>query len=75
MARRKLFAGIIIGSIVGGLVVMTDPKVRRYAKDKACDLYSKANYDQVSQGLKSGAEWTIETLQSIEDNIQPLLKK
>jgi len=91
MAKRKLCAGIVIGSIVGGLIVMTDPKVRRYAKEKACDLRSKTvqviknpsetteriknTFNQFNERITNSAEWAIQTLETIEESIDTLSKK
>lgn len=91
MAKRKLCAGIVIGSIVGGLIALADPKVRRYAKEKAWDLRSKTvqviknpsetteriknTFNQFNEKITNSAEWAIQTLETIEESINTLSKK
>ncbi|HLS36506.1 MAG TPA: YtxH domain-containing protein [Bacillota bacterium] len=91
MGKRKLCAGIVIGSIIGGLVTMADPRVRAYTKKKITTIKTKSaeiiknpsetvhkvrtSFDQLNEKLTKGTERAIYTLETVEKSLQKLSKK
>lgn len=91
MAKRKLCKSIFIGSVIGGLVAMADPKVRHYTKEKLSDLSKssfqmvknpsqtihkvRTTFNQVNNRVLDGADRAIKTLEMIEQSLQELSKK
>lgn len=91
MGKRKLCASILIGSIVGGIVAMTDPRVRRYTKEKVTCLSEKTvkviknpsetteriktTFNQMNDQIAKGTKWALHTLESIESTLNTLTKE
>lgn len=84
-------SGILIGAILGGLIAMADPRVRRYTKEKASCLSEKTvdliknptkttkkirtSFDQISEQITKGTKWAVDTLETIEGSLDSLSKK
>lgn len=89
MGKRKLCTGIVIGSIVGGLVTLTDPIVRKYTKRKlhttASQLKFKLKYPTESvrnmrmctikfnKDVVNGLHDTINSLEQIEKTLEKVI--
>ena len=83
MSNRKLFRGIVIGAVVGGLVTLLDRETRTYTLEKLKDTQSKTsyyvknpsvaihglreNYQQFSEQLVSGVNSTIQMLGQLQE--------
>lgn len=91
MPKRKLCVSILIGSLVGGLIAMTDPKVRKYTKEKVSDLSTKSaqfiknpsdtiqkvitTFDEVTETLEKGTNRVVETLETVDQSLQKFTDK
>ena len=91
VGRNKLFRGIIIGAVVGGIVALFDKDARGYAKSKAADTSTTTKYylknpseaihnvrmtvDRLNRDLTKGVESTVNALEQVEDTLEKLTKK
>lgn len=91
MGRNKLFRGIIIGAVVGGIVALFDKDARDYAKRKAVDTSTTTKYflknpseaihnvrvtvDQFNQDFVKGVENTVNALEQVENTLDSFIKK
>ncbi|HLR80853.1 MAG TPA: YtxH domain-containing protein [Bacillota bacterium] len=83
MGRRKLFTGIIVGAVVGGLTSLVDREVREYTKKKCSSFKETSGYyikhpseavrkarvrfDEVNQTVSKGVTNTINALEQVEE--------
>ncbi|HEX6593017.1 MAG TPA: YtxH domain-containing protein [Bacillota bacterium] len=83
MGKRKLFTGIIVGAVVGGLTSLVDREVREYTKNKCSAIKATSGYyikhpseairnarvtfDQFNQTVSTGVENTINALEQVEE--------
>lgn len=91
MGKRKLFTGMIVGAILGGLTAITNKEARDYAKEKLSTARSKTSYfiknpsdalnntrtafERFNESFASGAENTINALDQIEQTVDKLIDK
>lgn len=91
MGKRKLFTGMIVGAILGGLTAITNKEARDYATEKLSAARSKTSYfiknpsdalnntratfEQINESFAKGAENTINALDQIEQTVDKLVDK
>lgn len=91
MGRRKLYTGIFIGAVVGGLTALINKEARVYAKNKwrtttkFTKYYLKnpseavrnvrISFDEFNKNFTSGAESTVNALEQIEETLDKVMKK
>lgn len=91
MGRSKLYTGILVGAIVGGLTALMNKETRWYVKGKVtkattCTKYYlshpseavrnvRVSFDDFNENFKSSAESAINALEQIEDTLDKVTKK
>lgn len=91
MGKRKLCTSMLVGAVIGGLIALRHPEVRRYTKRKLSDAKAKTGdliknpseavyhtrvaFDQFSHQFTSGAESAINALEQIEETLEKVSKK
>ncbi|TMN22829.1 YtxH domain-containing protein [Lentibacillus cibarius] len=85
MGKRKLCLGIVVGSIVGGLLSLLDREARSYAKGKWSDVKSGSSYyvkrpseavqavkdvcNQFNEQVTTGADNAMNALEQVEHTL------
>ncbi|HLQ71586.1 MAG TPA: YtxH domain-containing protein [Bacillota bacterium] len=91
MGKNKLFVGIVVGAVIGGLVTLTDKSTRDYTKGKLQYVSNKSreaiqnpsdvirsaktSFDQFNDTLQNGANNAINALEQVENTMERLSKK
>lgn len=91
MGKRKLYTGIVLGAVVGGIISLMNKDARQYAKSKLHQTMqgtkyyvkhpseavrnARVTFDQFNQKFSSGAASTINTLEQIEDTLDKVIQK
>lgn len=86
MGKRKIYIGMIVGAVVGGLTALVNKDAREYAKDKLINSKEQTKYflqhpqeaianvkesfEQFSAKITDHAESTVKTLDQIEGTLE-----
>lgn len=91
MGKSKLFIGIAVGALLGGLVTLTDKSTREFTKGKMqcastktkdaiqnpSDTIrnAKTTFDKFNDTLQNGADNAINAMEQVENTLDKLSKK
>jgi len=91
MGKRKLFIGIIVGAIAGGLTSLFDQETRDYTKDKLGQVKEKSGqivrnpsqavrdarftFDRVNNSVTENIQKAINTLEQVEDSLDKVTNR
>lgn len=85
MGKRKLFIGVVIGAVVGGMSALLDRDTRAYSKHKFNQVKEKSGqimqhpsqtvrdvrlaFDRVNQQVTGSIQKAINTLEQVEQSL------
>lgn len=91
MGKKKLYTGVIIGALVGGLAALLDKETRSYTKEKLADVKEQSSYclknpseavknlqdsfDQFNQKFMYQTDNAVKAIEQVEDTLDKVLKK
>ena len=91
MGKRKLFIGIIVGAIAGGLTSLFDQETRDYTKDKLGQVKEKSGqivrnpsqavrdvrftFDRMNNNVTENIQKAINTLEQVEDSLDKVTNR